>query len=921
MLTISKPLSANQAQTYHKEEFANAEENYYSEGDRIHGDWHGRLAQEWGLHGEVQEEHFKRLANGQHPLTEEQLVRHQTAREYINARGETVSTMEHRAAWDATFSAPKSVSLTALVGGDEAVRQAHRESVKVALNEMERFVQARMGGNRLPETTGKWIATSFEHDSARPVNGYAAPQLHTHVVLFNLTETKTGEARALQPHELYRSQQYATAIYRSELALRLKGQGYDIERGKSGQPEIAGYTHEYLNSSSPRSQQILAYLEQQGVRGAGAAQIAAHQTRDDKLPSMTHAEMQSMHKEMAERFGSQPEQVIRAAHSKEVERNVPSRQHLETALTYAQDKNLERHAVTDERELMRDALKRSMGEGSFAEVRERFEKRIESRHLVEVESRSPARAFTTEQMIQYERDNVSEMRKGQGKHSVLVNPETWQSVQQNHTHLSASQRTAVEQTLATQDKIVGLEGVAGAGKTTSLSAIREAAEREGYQVIGLAPTSRAAHKLAESGIESHTLQRHLIRNEAPNDGQKRIFVIDESSLTSTRQMNEFFHRLQGPDRVLLVGDTRQHEAVEAGRPYKQLQEAGMQTARLGEVVRQKDPSLKEAVEQLARGDVFGGVASLGQQGRIHEIVNSQERFSAIAREYSRDPEGTLVISPDNESRRELNSLIHREMQNRGEVSKDEHKLRVLESRQELTGADRQWATQYEAGDVLRYSRGSKVEGIAPGDYARVTGVDPKENRITIERENGSLQTYDPRRLSGVSVHREAEREFSEGDRVQFTAPSKELKVANRDLGTVEHVNSSGDLKIRMDSGHEVRFNIREHPHLDYGYAVTSHSSQGQTADRVLIHVDTDKSELLVNNRFAYVSVSRAQHDARIYTNDGSKLSHSLSRENSQLTATDVEQQLAAPKAEPLSVRGVRAAEEEQRGQSLGIGLA
>jgi conjugative relaxase-like TrwC/TraI family protein len=920
MLTISKPLSAGQAQTYHKEEFANAEENYYSEGDRIRGEWHGRLAQEWGLHGEVEKEHFQRLANGQHPLTEEQLVRHQTPREYINVRGDTVSTMEHRAAWDATFSAPKSVSLTALVGGDEAVRQAHRDSVKVALNEMEKFVQARMGGNRLPETTGKWVATTFEHDSARPVNGYAAPQLHTHAVFFNLTETKNGEARALQPHELYRSQQYATAIYRSELALRLKGQGYEIERGKSGQPEIAGYTREYLGASSPRSQQIQAYLEQQGVKGARAAQIAAHQTRDDKLPGIGHAEMQRMHKEMAERFGNQPEQVVQAAHSNEVERDVPSRQPLESALTYAQDKNLERHAVTDERDLMRDALKRSMGEAGFGEVRERFEKRIESGSLIEVEGKSPARAFTTEKMIQYERDNVSEMRKGQGQHGVLVNSETWQSVQQNHTRLSASQRTAVDQTLATQDKIVGLEGVAGAGKTTSLNAIREAAEREGYQVIGLAPTSRAAHKLAESGIESHTLQRQLIRNEGPTNGQKRIFVIDESSLASTKQINEFFHRLHTSDRVLLVGDTRQHEAVEAGRPYKQLQEAGMQTARLGEIVRQKDPSLKEAVEHLARGDIFGGVASLDQQGRVHEIVSHQERMSAIAREYSRHPEGTLVISPDNESRRELNSLIHRELQNRGDVSKDEHKLRVLEARQEMTGPDRQWAGQYEPGDVLRYSRGSRTEDIAPGEYARVTAVDPKENHITIKRENGNDQTYDPRRLSGVSVHREAEREFSNGDRVQFTAPSRELHVANRDLGTVEHVNSNGDLRIRMDSGQEVRFNVREHPHLDYGYAVTSHSSQGQTADRVLVHVDTEKSELLVNNRFAYVSVSRAQHDAHIYTNDGSKLSRSLSRESSQRTAIEVEQELAGPKTEPASQRGGRPSEEEQ-GHSLGIGPA
>src|SRR6267154_5524959 len=256
MLTISKPLSAGQAQTYHKEEFANAKENYYSEGDRICGEWHGRLAQEWGLHGEVQEEHFQRLANGQHPLTEEQLVRHQTAREYVNARGETVSTMEHRAAWDATFSAPKSVSLTALVGEDDRVREAHRESVGIALDELERYVQARIGGNLPAETTGKWVAAKFEHDSARPVEGYAAPQLHTHVVCFNLTETDDGEAHALQPRELYKSQQYATAVYRSELAHRLKELGYEIERGESSQPEIKGYSKEYLEASSPRRKRI-----------------------------------------------------------------------------------------------------------------------------------------------------------------------------------------------------------------------------------------------------------------------------------------------------------------------------------------------------------------------------------------------------------------------------------------------------------------------------------------------------------------------------------------------------------------------------------------------------------------------------------------------------------------------------------------
>jgi ATP-dependent exoDNAse (exonuclease V) alpha subunit len=337
----------------------------------------------------------------------------------------------------------------------------------------------------------------------------------------------------------------------------------------------------------------------------------------------------------------------------------------------------------------------------------------------------------------------------------------------------------------------------------------------------------------------------------------------------------------------------------------------MQTARLNEVVRQKQPELKEAVEQLARGDVHEAVANLDQQGRVHEIVGREERLGAIAREYAREPQGTLVISPDNESRRELNALIHRQMQARGDVNPEEHKLRVLDSRNEMTGADRRWAAQYEEGDLVRYARGSKVLGIDPGEYARVDRVDARENRITIGRENGAQQTYDPRRLSGVAVYEEVQREFSLGDRVQFTAPSRELQVANRELGTIERVSRSGYLEIRMDSGREVRFNIHEHPHLDHGYAVTSHSSQGQTAARVLIHVDTDKSELLVNNRFAYVSVSRGQYDAQIYTNDASHLSRSLSRDSSQRTATEVEQQPVSKRIEPAAMGSQGRGEEEQ----------
>src|SRR5215470_6449623 len=405
MLTISNPLSATQAQ-YHAEEFGNARENYYTEADQIHGEWHGRLAEQWGLCGEVGEEHFQRLTEGQHPITSEQLVLHKAAREYVNESGQKVRTMEHRAGWDATFSAPKSVSLTALVGGDERLREAHQQSVALALDELERYIQARIGGNLPAETTGEWVAAKFEHDSARPVDGYAAPQLHTHVVFFNVTETEDGGTYALQPRELYKTQQYATAVYRSELAARIKALGYEIERGKCGQPEIKGYSEEYVAASSPRRQQIEEYLARENQRGADAAQIAAHKTRQPKL-SLSHGEVQQRHQQMAEAFGNQPDHVIEAARERAEQAEPEShRIFAQTAVTFSKERNLEREAVVDERDLLRDALRRSMGEATLAEVRGEFEKRVHTGEFIGVESRlgAPDRAFTTQEMIDYEHD-------------------------------------------------------------------------------------------------------------------------------------------------------------------------------------------------------------------------------------------------------------------------------------------------------------------------------------------------------------------------------------------------------------------------------------------------------------------------------------------------------------------------------------
>ena len=897
MLNISKPLSASQAQTYHQKEFTAAEQNYWKQGDTIQGEWHGRLAEDLGLSGAVRADQFARLSEGQHPETGKQLVVHRATHEYRNADGQLVSPVEHRAGWDATFSAPKSISLTALVGGDDRVREAHREAVNAALNELERYTQARIGGNHPAETTGQFVAAKFEHDTARPVDGYAAPQLHTHVVIFNMTERQNGKIRALQPQSLFETQQFATAVYQSHLTYKLRSLGYDIEAGKSGAPDIKGYTQEYLDASSPRRQQIEEALSRTGFSGPEAAQIAAHNTRDKKV-ILSPDQILAAHRQIANEFGNQADRVVAEARErrKEQAQERPENEHhqrVREAVTFARDKGFEREAVVDERALFVDALRRGMGETTYPEVRASFEARVTSGEFKELASdaHNAGRRFTTAATIKAENEIVLKVQDGQNRAPQIMPIESAVPLTESRPHFNPAQKRVVEEVLTSRDRVQGLQGRAGSGKTSVLSLIREGAEQNGYAVEGFAPTSRAAKHLREAGIQADTLQHFLSSSgmqAAGNPANKRLYMVDESSLASTQQVRDFLNRVGPQDKVLLVGDTRQHQGVDAGKPFEQLQGAGMRTAQLDQIMRQKDPELLKAVEHLSNNETAIGIEMLSQQGRITEIVDPQQRIAAIAKSYTARPENTLIVSPDNASRRAINHAVRQELQALGIVDTNDHSMRVLTPRNDMTGADRAWANRYEAGDVLYYSRGSKEHGIEPRSYAQVVATNANENLLTVQKQDGQRATYDPSRLRGIAAYREIEREFAIGDKIQFTAPRRDLQVANRDLGTIQDIGDDGKISVRMDGAKNgiVRFDSNQMRHFDHGYAVTSHSSQGLTSERVLVNMDTEVPPALINNRFAYVSVSRASHEALIYTNDTKTLIERLNRNVSKASAID-----------------------------------
>ncbi len=928
MLTVSKALSSSQAQKYHKLEFTSKSQSYYGQGDEVKGEWQGKLAASLGLQGEVAPLEFARLADGVHPQTEKQMVRHRVAMDYKNPDGTTTNAVEHRAGWDATFSAPKSVSLTALVGGDERVREAHRAAVTTALDELERYTQARIGGNNPAETTGKFIAAKFEHDTARPVDGYAAPQLHTHAVIFNVTERENGSTRALQERAFFESQQYATAVYQSALTYQLRNLGYEIESGRSGAPEIKGYSQEYLDASSPRSRQIREQLEKSSYSGPEAAQIAAHSTRDRKQ-TLSAGEVLAAHKEMAAAFGDQPQRVIDAARERARQQDRgPAQQTLaREAVTFARERIFEREAVADERVILRDALRRGMGEASHRDIRAEFESRREAGEFRTVQGmkHDSGRSFTTPETIAAERANIRYVLEGRNAVEPIMTAERAQERAATRSFLNDSQRRVIEEVLNSSDRIHGLQGLAGSGKTTTLQTIREGAEASGYVVEGFAPTSKAAGQLREAGIDATTLQSFLARGQnhpSADTANRHLYMLDESSLASTKQMRSFLGKLNPNDRVLVIGDSRQHQGVDAGRPFQQMQEAGMQTSQLDRIMRQKDPELLKAVQHLANNETVKGIAMLAEQGRVTEIPNGHDRIAAIARDYVAQPENTIIVSPDNWSRQQINEAVRAELRKAGALAEDGQTVRTLAHRSDMTGADRTWAARYNPGDVLQYTTGSKSEGIERGSFAKVRAVDTRTNTVTVSLEGGSTATYDPRRLKGVNVFREVEREFAAGDRVQFTAPNKDLGIANRDLGTIVGLEDAKmTLKLDGKTARNVTFDTDAFRQFDHGNAVTSHSSQGLTAGRVLAHIDTDSSRNLINNRLAYVAISRASDDARVYTNNAQTLGERLASDITKTAALDVAPRPPAGHTpESFGVLGKRPVAPDIELEGFGLGI-
>ncbi len=926
--SIGKIASPSQGAAYYERD------GYYAKDDPAHRDasaWAGKGAEALELSGPVDPDAFRQILEGRVPDGPQ-----------LGRRGKD-GEIRHRPGRDVTLSAPKSVSLMAMVGGDGRIVEAHDKAVGNTLAWIEEHavqtrVQDKATGAMVLVGGQKMVAATFRHDTSRNLD----PQLHTHCVIANMVQGGDGKWRTMVDDGLFRGKMTIGAIYRAELAEGLRELGYGIEKTHpDGRFEIAGVSRDVIEAFSTRRAEIEAAMAERDLgTPADNPHLAARATLMTRARKrdMDKVALHETWKLQASMLGFSADAIRDNARPAERDRSPSDRStHPGDAATaaarWAVEHLAERQAVFGHGDLLAATLGRDPG-AVTAEAAERGIAALEQGgHLHAARGLDGGRHWATDAALARESEAIDLMRGGQGVEKAIMR--SWiAEAKLRNSRLNEGQKAAVKAILAARDRVIGVQGYAGTGKTTMLKRLRGLAERRGHRVVGLAPSASAARTLAqESGIGSETLQRFLARHAGIIEGRgtarglrhlraqfaKTVLVVDESSLASSEQMRGLLRvattlRLA---RVVLVGDEKQLGAVEAGKPFAQLRVAGMQTVVMDEILRQRDAELKEAVRASLAGEVQTAFAKLG--GHIAQVDREELGADAAARWLRLSPEqraSTGVIAPTRALRDTINETVRAQLVAEGAIAGPARQSEKLVSRG-LTRAEMTVASNYAPGDTVIFNRPYKTLGVVAGDERRVAGVDHRWGRVDLADNHGRIVKWAPERLAaakgGVEVYRGVATELRAGDRVRWTRNDPGTGLVNGAVATVERIER-GAVRFHLEDGTAVRLADGDPQlrHLDWAWAATVHAFQGRTVDRIIAAMPADNSRLTTQQAF-YVAISRARDRAELVTDDAWKLADQLQKATGErVAALDG----VALQAAHETVFGVGDRAERERGHAL-----
>ena len=910
-------------------------DGYYAKNDAEHRQasfWQGQAARALGLRGHVRPKRFESVLAGFVPGTEIRLGRMR--------EGER----QHLPGWDLTFSAPKSVSLEALVMGDRRVIRAHDEAVRATLDWVERDLLQTRGWDaatrRRPRVkAGGMVAAGFRHLTSRDRD----PTLHTHCVLANMTRNATGEWRSVEPTAIRRSEKLIGSYYRNELARRLEALGMAVAPRLVGRIpgfELAGYSRDFVEAFSARRLAIEADLKRRKLPyTAKNAQAAALRTRrrksEESLADLVpewRARVRELGlvREKAELAPPRPLDPVAGertappcmpalhvtANELRRQKRAPAlpklprdgaavradkaslrlaRSTARAELSYEPAPGLlevvaravahveERRVRIPEAEIRAVALGHAPGRYRLAEVDEAIARFVRSGELIETESRNADRAFVTDRAVKTERRMLAAMRAERGRGTAQAEEHDVEA-RLRQSGLTEGQQQAVRTILLSPDRIAGVQGHAGSGKTTML---RTAKELLGDRtILGLAPSASAARVLArEAGLASRTLQWFLTRHEDLSDPKRlararsefagAVLAVDEASMIDTVRMEALLRiaRDLGVARTVLVGDTAQLRAVDAGQPFRVLQKAGMATALMDEVLRQEDPDLKKASGRARAGEPGEAIRQLGR--RVHEYPREELGPEAGRRWLALPPEDradALILAPTHAIRRQVNETVREGLEAEGLLRGQVLVVGRLVDRR-LTRVQASDIRSYEPGDTIVFHR--DVFGCRAGDVCAVMGRD--EGQVVLAGPDGGERRFRPSGNAATyfGLYDTERIELRAGDSIRWTrnrkAPPRRFGHPRQpdlfnggEAGIVEIDRQR--LRFRDEEGRTFSF-PRKDPqlrHLDHAYCSTVHGAQGRAARAVIAVLDAHGA---ADQAMFHVEVSRAAEAFLLLTDD------------------------------------------------------
>jgi conjugative relaxase-like TrwC/TraI family protein len=848
--------------------------DYYAEHQRVQGEWFGEGAALLGLNGKVTRDQFLALCENQHPASRDLLTQRQNTTRQDDA-GEVAN---RRVFYDFTFSPPKSVSIAALIGGDQRIVAAHNDAVKVALKELEQFAAARLRARKRnsDRQTRNIVAALFQHDTSRALD----PHLHTHCIIFNAThDDPEGCWKALQNYEMLGAQKYAENVYYHELAIALRAHGYKIVNAARGDFQIEEISRELCERFSKRHQQIdqktHAFLaenpDKQAGNEAAIREHIAHKDRARKTSDIGSDRLRQLW------FGQlSDEEVNSLQQSRREDRQSERQVSAAEAVTWAEDHLFERRSVVREHDLWRHALEAARGGSiSLAEIKKETASRV---YLRDGEGK-----VAHPDVLAREWEVVQAARDGVSRHASLAPVP-------RSTGLAEDQQRAVDVILKSRDFITLFRGGAGTGKSFVLRAVQRIIDRNNRPSVVLAPQRQQVIDLARDGlIRTQTVRECLQRRDL---AERAVVIVDEAGQLDGRQLFDLIRLVQERSgRLILCGDTRQHGPVEASDALRAIERyAGLRAAELNQIRRQEPKrgrnaaegkcirEYREAVKAAAAGELRRSFEKLGKLGAVAECGLSEQntKLCDAYLDIAASAESAVVVSQTRAEVREINDAIRERLREAGLLSGDETEVTALEQ-VDLTQAQKLDARYYPADCVLVFNR--DVNGCRRGERGKLIGITRK--RLALE-VNGRVRHIPLRHLDHINVCRERELSVSPGDRLQLKANSTAdgRKIANGEIVTVARIKSSG--AIHLADGRVLPSHYRQ---FIRGYAVTSYGSQGKTVDHVLFSDSAIRAA--TNAQQWYVTISRGRKGIQIFTPDKEQLRHAIMRSGERELALDL----------------------------------